>query len=89
MKEWLNQHKDRMSTKELWDIDSNQPLTFPDLKKWLDNRDQMVEIKKQDVKGKRKAPASPTKLKKNDRDRPVVQRKHKKYRPASESDESE
>ena len=49
----------------------------------------MVEIKKQDVKGKRKAPASPTKLKKNDRDRPVVQRKHKKYRPASESDESE
>ena len=39
----------------------------------------MVEMKKQDVKGKRKALASPTKSKKNDRDQPVVQRKHKKY----------
>jgi hypothetical protein len=46
---------------------------------------------KQDAKGKRKAPASPPKLKKKnqDRDRTVVQRKHKKAKPASEVDESE
>lgn len=90
MKDWLNQHKDRMSTKELWDIDSNRPITFPDLKKWLDDKDRAVDMK-QDAKGKRKAPASPPKLKKKnqDRDRTVVQRKHKKAKPASEVDESE
>jgi len=90
MKDWLDQHKDRMSTKELWNIDSNRPITFPDLKKWLDNKDRAVDMK-QDAKGKRKAPASPPKSKKrnHDRDRPVVQRKHKKSKYASELDESE
>jgi len=91
MKDWLDQHKDCMSTKELWNTDSSRPITFPDLKKWLDEKDRAVN-RKQDVKGKRKAPASPPKLKKkknHDRDRAVVQRKHKKSKPASESDGSE
>ena len=91
MKDWLDQHKDRMSTKELWNTDSSRPITFPDLKNWLDEKDRAVN-RKQDAKGKRKAPASPPKSKKkknHDRDRAVVQRKHKKSKPASESDGSE
>jgi hypothetical protein len=43
-------------------------MTFPDLKKWLDDKDRAVDIK-QDAKGKRKAPASPLKLKKKNQDR--------------------
>lgn len=90
MKDWLNQHEDCMSTTELWSIDSNQSITFSDLKKWLDDKDRAVDMKKQDPKGKRKAVGSPPKSKKNsDRDRPVVQRKQKKSRPENESDESE
>ena len=91
MKDWLNQHKDQMSTKELWNTNSNRPLTFPDLKKWLYDKDRAVEMKKNDAKGKRKAPASPPKSKKkdHDRDRPVVQRKHKKFKRTRESDGSE
>jgi hypothetical protein len=90
MKDWLNDHKDRLSTKELWKIDSKQAITFPDLKRWLDEKDREVEVKKQDVKGKRKAPPSPPKLKKKiERDRPVVQRKHKKAKATRETEEEE
>ena len=59
-------------------------LDFPDLKKWLDKKYCEGELKR-DVKGKRKAPDSPKKNR--DKDRPVVQRKHKKVRQARESDE--
>jgi hypothetical protein len=89
MKDWLNQHKDRLSTKELWNED-NRTLTFADLKKWLEEKDREVDIKKQDGKGKRKAPQSPPKLKKkkhDERDRSVVKRKHKKSKTSTQSDE--
>jgi len=87
MKDWLNQHKDRLSTKELWN-ENSRTLTFADLKKWLEEKDREVDIKKQDVKGKRKAPPSPPKLKKkrDERDRAVVQRKHKKSKTSAQSD---
>jgi hypothetical protein len=88
MKDWLNQHKDRLSTKELWNEDS-RTLTFADLKKWLEEKDREVDIKKQDVKGKGKAPQSPPKLKKkknDERDRAVVKRKHKKSKTSTQSD---
>jgi hypothetical protein len=88
MKDWLNQHKDRLSTKELWNED-NRTLTFADLKKWLEEKDREVDIKKQDGKGKRKAPQSPPKLKKkkhDERDRSVVKRKHKKSKTSTQSD---
>jgi len=61
------------------------------LRKWLDEKDWAANIK-QDAKGKRKAPASPPKLKKkknDDRNRVVVQRKHKKSKTARESEGSE
>jgi hypothetical protein len=89
MKDWLNQHKDQLSTKELWNMDANRTLTFADLKKWLEEKDREVDIK-QDAKGKRKAPQSPPKLKKkkhDERDRTVVQRKHKKSKTSKKSDE--
>ena len=89
MKDWLNQHKDQLSTKELWNLDANCTLTFADLKKWLEEKDWDVDIKHQDVKGKRKASQSPTKLKKkrhDERDSVVVQRKHKKSKTAKQSD---
>ena len=88
MKDWLNEHKDRLSTKELWNVEAQHALTFADLKKWLEEKDREADIK-QDVKGKRKAPQSPPKLKKkkhDDRDRGVVQRKHKKSKASMESD---
>ena len=88
MKDWLNQHKDRLSTKELWNLDGNHTLTFADLKKWLEEKDRDVDIKHQDVKGKRKV-QSPTKSKKkrhDERDSVVVQRKHKKSKTVKQSD---
>jgi hypothetical protein len=90
MKDWLNQHKDRLSTKELWNED-NRTLTFADLKKWLEEKDREVDIKK-DGKGKRKAQQSPPKLKKkkhDERDRAVVLRKHKKSKSTQSDGESE
>ena len=63
MKDWLNQHKDWLSTKELWNEDS-RTITFADLKKWLEEKDWELDIKKQDGKGKKKAAQSPPKLKK-------------------------
>ena len=36
MKDWLNHHKDRISTKELWDVEAQHALMFADLKKWLE-----------------------------------------------------
>jgi hypothetical protein len=88
MKDWLNQHKDMLSTKKLWNLDANHTLTFADLKKWLEEKDREVDMK-QDGKGKRKAPQSPPKTKKkkhDERDR-AVQRKHKKSKTSKESDE--
>ena len=92
MKDWLNMHKDRLSTKELWNLDAKKALIFPDLKKWLDEQNRVAEQNIYDVKGKRKVPPSPPKLKKkknDDRDRAVVQRKHKKVKMAKEVEESE
>ena len=69
-------------------MDANHTLTFADLKKWLEEKDQDVDIKHQDVKGKRKA-QSPTKSKKkrhDERDSVVVQRKHKKSKTVKQSD---
>ena len=89
MKDWLNQHKDRLSTKELWDEDAKHSLTFSDLKQWLEAKDWEADIKQHDGKGKRKAPQSPRKLKKkkqDERDRAVVQRKHKKSKISRQSD---
>ena len=45
------------------------------MKKWLDKKDHEGESKRHDVKGKRKASDSPKKNR--DKDRPVVQIKHK------------
>jgi hypothetical protein len=91
MKDWLNQHKDRLSTKELWNVDAKRTLTIADLKKWLEEKDREVDIKK-DEKGKRNPPqsSSPPKLKKkrhDERDRAVVKRKHKKSKTSRQSDE--
>ena len=83
-------HKDRLSTEELWNVDDKRTLTFADLKKWLEEKDREIDIKKHDGKGKRKAPQSPPKLKKkrhDERDRAVVQRKHKKSKTSKKSDE--
>jgi hypothetical protein len=81
-KDWLNQHKDRLSSKELWDGDANRTLTFADLKKWLEEKEREADIK-QDGKGKRKAPQSPPKLKKKKHD----ERKHKKSKTSKQLDE--
>jgi len=88
MKDWLNQHKDRVSTKELWNLDSKRTITFADLKKWLEEKDRESEMK-HDEKGKKRAPPSPpkSKKKKNDRDRAVVQRKHKKIKTSRKSED--
>ena len=89
MKDWLNQHKDWLSTQELWNEDSKHTLTFTDLKRWLEEKDREADIKQQDRKGKRKAPQSPPKLKKkrnDERDRAVVQRKHRKSKTSKQSD---
>jgi hypothetical protein len=89
MKDWLNQHKDRLSDKELWNMDAKRNLTFADLKKWLEEKDRGVDIKQQDRKGKRKVSESPSKLKKkkhDERDRAVVQKKHKKSKTSKQSD---
>ena len=89
MKDWLNQHKDQLPTKELWNVDAKHTLTFSDLKKWLEEKDWEVDTRQQDQKGKRKAPQSPPKLKKkkhNERDRAVVQKKHKKSKTSKQSD---
>jgi hypothetical protein len=93
MKDWLNTHKDRLPTKELWNLASKRAPTFPDLKKWLDEQDRAADQQIHavpDMKGKRKAPPSPPKLKKkkhDDRDRSVVQRKHKKVKIAPQAEE--
>ena len=90
MKDWLNQHEDQLSTKELWNVDAKHTPTFSDLKKWLEEKDREVDIKQQDRKGKRKAPQSPPKLKKkkhDERDRAVMQKKHKKSKTSKLSDE--
>jgi len=95
MKDWLNTHPDRLSTKELWkSVEVKQPITFRDLKKWLAEKDREAEMKQHDhdVKGKKKASASPPKLKKkknDDRDRAVVQRKHKKPKATRDREEEE
>jgi len=88
MKDWLDQHKDRVSTKELWNLDSKHTIKFADLKKWLEKKDRESEIK-HDEKGKKRAPPSPPKLKKkkDDRDKAVVQRKHKKVKTSKKSEE--
>jgi len=39
MKDWLNQHHDWVSTQELWNEDSKRPITFANLKKWLEIKD--------------------------------------------------
>jgi hypothetical protein len=88
MKDWLNQHKDRLSTKDLWN-DAKHTPTFVDLKKWLEEKDREIDIKQKDGKGKRKATQSPQKLKNkrhDERDRGVVQRKHKKSKTSKQSD---
>ena len=61
MKDWLNQHKDRLSTKELWNED-NRTLTFADLKKWLEEKDREVDIKKQDGKGEEEGSTESTQV---------------------------
>ena len=89
MKDWLNQHKDCLPTKELWNMDANRTLTFADLKKWLEEKEREGDIK-QNLKGKRKALQSSPKSKKkkhDERDRTVVQRKHKKSKTSKQSDE--
>lgn len=43
-------------------------ITFPDLKKWLVENDQEADMKRHDVKGKKKTPSSPPKLKKKNAD---------------------
>ena len=86
MKDWLNQHKDCLSTEDLWNEDSTRTLTFTDLKRWLEEKNREADVKR---KGKRKAPQSPPKSKKkrhDERDRAVVQRKHKKSKTSKESD---
>jgi hypothetical protein len=90
MKDWLNEHKDRLSTKELWNVDAKRVLTFADLKKWLEEKDRELDIKQKDRKGKRRAVQSPPKPKKkkhDERDRVVMQRKHKKSKTSSEESE--
>ena len=52
MKDWLNQHKDCLLTKELWNLDANRTPTFSDLKKWLEEKDRDADIKNQCEKGK-------------------------------------
>lgn len=91
MKDWLNQHKDRLSTKELWKSNSKREITFVDLKKWLEEKDREAETNAFEGKGKRKAPQTPPKLKKkhDDRDKTVVQRKHKKAKVKESSEEEE
>jgi hypothetical protein len=88
MRDWLDEYGDCTSTEDLWGIKTNRVLGFPDLKKWLEEKDREGEMRRRDPKGKRKAPDSPKK-KNRDRDRPVVQRKHKKLKQAKESDEEE
>ena len=88
MKDWLDEYEDCLSTEDLWGIKTTRALGFPDLKRWLEDKDREGEMKRRDPKGKRKAPDSPNK-KNRDRDRPVVQRKHKKLKQARNSDEGE
>jgi len=85
MQDWLNEEEDCLAIEDLWDMRGSRVLGFPDLKKWLDKKDREGELKKCDLKGKRKAPDSPKKN--QDRDWPVVQRKHKKLRQERDSDE--
>ena len=88
MEDWMNEHKDRLSNKELWNLDAKLTLTFADLKKWLDEKDREVDIKQKDRKGKKRAVQSPPKPKKHDeRDRAVMQRKHKKSMTSSRESE--
>jgi hypothetical protein len=89
MKDWLNEHEDQLSTKELWNVNAERSLTFVDLKKWLEEKDREVDMKRVE-KGKRKALQSPPKLRKkkhDERDTMVVQRKHKKSKTSKQSDE--
>ena len=72
---WLNEEEDCLATEDLWELRGSRVLGFPDLKKWLDKRDCEGELKRHDVKWKRQGPDSPKKNR--DKDRPVVQRKHK------------
>jgi len=105
MQGWLDQHPSRLPTEDLWEIKTSHALGFPDLKKWLDKKDQDGEMKNDDLKGKGKAPESPKRKRKapespkgkkkapakknHDRDQPVVQRKHKKSRQETDEDEGE
>jgi len=63
-------------------------------KKWLKEKDQEVEVKKYDRKGKKKAPPSPSKAspkqkKHDERDKTLVKRRHKTTKKAMDSDEEE
>ena len=88
MRDWLNEEEHCLSTEDLWAIRGSQTLSFPDLKKWLEEKDREAEVKKLDQNGKRKASDSPKK-KNCDRDQLVVQRKHKKVKQARNSEEEE
>ena len=92
MKDWLNSHPDKLSTKKLWGFDSKKAILFVDLKNWLDEKDREGKLKQYD-KGKRKISTSPTKSKKkhDGKDSTVLKRKHKKRKVSREvrdSDES-
>ena len=63
MTAWLDQHKDRLSSRELWGDIAKQAITFVDLKKCLKYKDQEAEVKKYEGKGKKKASPSPSKPK--------------------------
>ena len=60
MTAWLDQCKDRLSSRELWGDIAKQAITFVDLKKWLKEKDWAAEVKKYQGKGKKKASPSPS-----------------------------
>lgn len=90
MTAWLDRHKDRLPSQELWGDVAKRAITFVDLRRWLKERDREAEVKKFEGKGKKKAPPSPNKprpKKHDDRDKTLVKRKHKKTINRSDSDE--
>ena len=94
MTAWLDQRKDRLSSRELWGDIAKQAITFVELKKWLKEKDREAEVKKYEVKGKKKASPSSSKpkpkpKKPDDRDKALVKRKHKKIMSPSDSDEDD
>ena len=91
---WLHQHRDCLSSQEIWGDTSKRAITFVDLKKWLKEKDREVEVKKYDRKEKKKAPPSPSKAlpkqkKHDERDKTLVKRRHKTTKKAMDSDEEE